>query len=105
MKPSMIGTLVWAMAWSTPGSVLADDEFKGIVEKRPEGKAGTWLIAGREVVVTEKTKLEEDDGPLMPGVCAEVEYEGSGVKEIESEEPSECGESRAPAPGQPPVPK
>lgn len=105
MKPSTIATLVWISAMSAPGPVLADDEFKGIVERRPEGKAGTWLIGGREVAVTEKTKLDEDDGPLMPGACAEVEYKGGVVEEIESEEPSECGASRAPVLGQPPVPK
>lgn len=41
----------------------------------------------------------------MPGACVEVEYEGRRVKEIESDEPSECDASRAPAPGQPAVPK
>jgi hypothetical protein len=101
MKPLKISVLIFAMAFLNSGQVRADDEFHGIIEKRPVGTAGTWIIGGREVAATERTKLEEDDGPLAAGACAEVEYQGGAVKEIESEEPSECGASRAPAAGQP----
>jgi hypothetical protein len=73
-----------------PSNSQADDDFYGILEKRPEGKVGTWVIGGREVQVTEKTKLEEDDGPLVAGVCVEVDYEGGLVEDIESEEPNQC---------------
>ncbi|HYE37763.1 DUF5666 domain-containing protein [Methylocaldum sp.] len=78
-----------AVLW-VPANAQAGEEFYGVIEKRPEGKAGTWMIGGREVAVTEKTKLEEDDGPLAVGACVEVEYEGNAVEEIESEEPSKC---------------
>ena len=41
--------------------------------------------------MTEATKLDEEDGPLIVGTCAEVEYKGGAVKEIESEdEISKC---------------
>jgi hypothetical protein len=101
MEPLKIGALIFVVALLNAGQVRADEEFHGIFEKRPEGKAGTWVIGGREVAATERTKLEEDDGPLAVGACAEVEYKGGAVKEIESEEPSECGASQAPASGQP----
>ncbi|MGX2038862.1 DUF5666 domain-containing protein [Methylocaldum sp. MU1018] len=73
-----------------PANSQAGEEFYGILEKRPEGKVGTWMIGGREVQVTETTKLEEDDGPLAVGACVQVEYEGGSVEEIESEEPGKC---------------
>lgn len=40
--------------------------------------------------MTEQTKLEEDDGPLVVGACVEVEYKGDTVKEIETEESYKC---------------
>ena len=41
--------------------------------------------------MTDATKLDEEDGPLVVGACAEVEYKGGVVKEIESEdEVSKC---------------
>lgn len=65
---------------------MADEEFYGKLESRPEGKVGTWVIGGRQVVVTETTRLDEDDGPLVVGACAEVEYKNGAVKEIETED-------------------
>ena len=62
----------------------------GTIESRPEGKAGSWKIGGRSYEVIETTKLEEDDGPLVVGACAEVEMIGNVVKEIESEKKSKC---------------
>jgi hypothetical protein len=98
MKLVKIKGLLAAVVLSGAGPVLADEEFHGIVEKRPDGPAGTWIIGGREVAVTERTKLDEEDGPLTVGACAEVEYEGGVVKEIESEEPAKCGTARPAAP-------
>jgi hypothetical protein len=68
----------------------ADHEFLGTIESRPDGKAGTWVIGGQQVVVTERTRLDEDHGPLLVGACAEVEYKGNFVEEIASEEKSKC---------------
>ena len=78
-----------AMLWISPG-IQAGEEFYGILESRPEGKVGTWTIGGRQVAVTEQTKLEEGDGPLVVGACVEVEYKGDTVKEIETEESYKC---------------
>ena len=71
-----------------PVNSHADDDFYGAIESRPDGKAGIWIIGGRQIEVTERTKLE---GPLVVGTCAEVEYEGSLVEKIESEKMSKCG--------------
>lgn len=70
---------------------LADDEFNGIIESRPDGKAGTWVVGGRSVEATERTRLDEKDGPLKVGVCAEVELEDGIVEEIDSEPLHKCG--------------
>jgi len=62
----------------------------GPIENRPEGKEGTWVIGGRSFTVTDTTELDEDDGPLVVGACAEVEIKGIVVKKIESEEKYKC---------------
>lgn len=68
-------------------------EFTGQIESI---SGGTWMIAGRTVIVDADTELEEDEGPLDEGACASVEgvrqSDGSVLAdEIESEEPEECG--------------
>jgi hypothetical protein len=67
----------------------------GPIESRPEGKEGTWIIAGRTFTVTDTTKLDEDNGPLVVGACAQVELKGIVVEEIESEEASKCRQYEA----------
>lgn len=62
----------------------------GPIESRPEEKEGTWMIAGRTFTVTDTTKLDEENGPLVVGACAQVELKGIVVEEIESEEASKC---------------
>jgi hypothetical protein len=49
----------------------ADDEFCGIVESHPHGTAGTWTVGGRSIEATEDTDLDEDEGPLEIGACAD----------------------------------
>ena len=44
----------------------------------------------RQVMVTDKTKLEEDHGSLVVGACVEFEYDGNVVEEIASEKKSKC---------------
>jgi hypothetical protein len=90
MKHLISMLLLSTAVLSVSPSIQAGEEFYGTLEKRPEGKVGTWIIGGREVAVTEKTKLEEDDGPLVVGACVEVEYEGGSVEEIETEEQGKC---------------
>lgn len=69
---------------------FADDDFYGIIESRPNGKAGTWVVGGRSVEVTEHTNIDEDHGPLKAGACAEVEMDDGVVEEIESEPLHKC---------------
>ncbi len=76
---------------SMGGVAVADKEFHGIIESRPDGKVGTWVVAGRSVEVTAKTRLKEHHGPLKVGTCAEVEFREGKVKEIESEPLKKCG--------------
>jgi hypothetical protein len=90
MRLPIVMLFVSSAALLTPMSSHADDEFYGIIESRPEGKAGAWVIGGRQVMVTDKTKLEEDHGPLVVGACVEVEYKGNVVEEIASEKKSKC---------------
>ena len=78
-------------AFAISANAGSDEEFYGKIQSRPEGKVGTWTIGGRQIAVTDATKLDEEDGPLVVGACAEVEYKGGAVKEIESEdEISKC---------------
>ena len=88
MKSVNVMPLVASALFLIPPTIYADDEFYGTIESRPDGKAGIWVIGGRQVEVTERTELE---GSLAVGSCAEVEYEGNVVEEIESEKMSECG--------------
>ncbi len=74
--------------YSTP--LFAGEEYKGIIHARPDGTAGNWIIGDRVFKATEKTKLDEDNGPLKVGVCAEVEVEKGFVEEIESEPMKKC---------------
>ena len=69
---------------------VSDDDFYGIIENRPDGKVGTWVIGGRSVEVTKRTDLDEDNGPLKVGSCAEVEIDNGKVEDIESEPLSRC---------------
>ena len=88
------GIVVKEIESEEPSKCRQYDSVKiyGLIESRPEGKVGPWMIGGRSFDVTDKTKLEEDDGPLVVGACAEVEFEGNMVKEIESEKKSKCNQ-------------
>ena len=63
----------------------ADADCSGMVDSRPAGKTGTCVIGGRDVVVPAKTALDDEEGPLVVGACAEVEYTSSWVEEIAPE--------------------
>ena len=70
----------------------SDDEVehKGILENRPVGKVGVWVIDGQPYAVSKKAELNEEKGPLGIGACVEIELDGKVVKEIETEDPDEC---------------
>jgi hypothetical protein len=90
MKNIITASCLLLAAWSGLQVAVADDDFYGIVQRRPAGKVGTWIIGGRSFDVTSDTELDEDDGPLRVGVCAEVDIDDDRVDEIESEPATKC---------------
>lgn len=68
----------------------ADDDFCGIIESRPGGKVGTWIVGGCSFEVTELTDLEKDDGPLKIAACLEVDTDDGKVEEIGTEPSRKC---------------
>ena len=56
--------------------------------------SGTWVLAGVSFTATEQTRIEEEEGPLAVGVCAEAKYDPTnGVmlfRKVESEEAQDC---------------
>lgn len=65
-------------------------EYTGLLEHRPEGKDGMWVISGRSFSVTQEVELDEDNGALTVGACVELEMQDSDVKEIESTDIAKC---------------
>ncbi len=65
-------------------------EYTGILDHRPEGKDGMWVIDGKSFSVTDAVDLDEDHGPITAGACVELDMEDGEVKEIESEEMKKC---------------
>jgi hypothetical protein len=90
MKHRNVTPILMLTALLASSVIHADDEFYGTIESRPQGNAGTWVVSGRSLDVTDKTRLKDKHGPLVVGACVEVEYEGKVVKKIESEETKKC---------------
>ena len=65
-------------------------EYTGILDHRPEGKDGMWVIDGKSFSVTDEVELDEDHGPITAGTCVELEMEDGEVREIESEDMEKC---------------
>lgn len=90
-KPVTLVLLVILTGLTTSCSKVEDEaEFTGILEHRPEGKDGMWVINGQSFSVSDEVKLDEDHGPLIKGVCVELKMEDGDVKEIESEKMEKC---------------
>ena len=49
MKKTLVTFLVSFIALSIGKVAIADDDFYGVIEKRPECKLGEWIIGGRSV--------------------------------------------------------
>jgi hypothetical protein len=91
MKKLLVIVASAFIAQSVTNLALADDDFYGIVETRPVGTAGTWVVGGRTVTATEDTELDDDhETSFAAGTCVQVEMEDGLVEEIESESPSKC---------------
>lgn len=68
----------------------------GLLESRPDGKVGQWVIGGETYTATAQTELDFDHGALSVGVCVKVKVSASEptiAKEIESEHAYKCGGS------------
>ena len=76
-----------------PVTASADDDFHGVVEQRPAGKAGTWVIGGRTLQADDRVELDEGDGRIEVGSCVEVDFDDGRVEEIERERDSKCKRS------------
>ncbi len=55
---------------------------------------GTWVLAGVNFTATQDTRVEEEEGPLAVGVCAEAKYDSTNgamvFRRLESEEAQDC---------------
>lgn len=91
-RTSLIAAAVAAFATFAfvPSTSQADDDFYGVVEQRPAGKAGTWVIGGRTLQVDDRVELDEKKGAIAVGSCVEVDIDDGRVEEIERERDSKC---------------
>jgi hypothetical protein len=55
-----------------------ESKIYGTVEKLPKGFVGTWVVNGKEVLVTKDTFIEEEHGKAAVGAYVEVKgsYDG-----------------------------
>lgn len=90
MKNCLAAVVIALLSSSIVQAEVADDEFYGIIESRPDGTVGTWNIGGRSIEATEDTDLDEDNGPLEIGACAEVDMDEGKVDEIETKPAEKC---------------
>jgi Domain of unknown function (DUF5666) len=72
-------TFALAFALAMGFSAFAADEIaelrlEGVIQQLPAGRLlGVWMISQKAVIVTEATKLEEEDGPFRVGAKVDVE--------------------------------
>ncbi len=69
-------------------------ESRAVVESRPgAGFVGVWTIGGHTFVADTSTEIREEDGALVIGACADVEYLNASpytALEIRSRERDKC---------------
>jgi hypothetical protein len=82
--------LVLCLAGGLTACADKEVEYTGILDHRPEGKDGMWVIDGKSFSVTEDVELDEDDGVLKIGTCVGLEMEDGDVTEIETMKMEEC---------------
>ncbi len=93
--------VVMIMALAVPLVAQADHgddgafDWKGTIDSRPAGVAGTWVIDGRVFQATDSTQIEEEFHALTVGSCAKVNYNIDGTTniavKIQDEDASHCG--------------
>ncbi|MCC7354578.1 MAG: hypothetical protein IT330_12595 [Anaerolineae bacterium] len=57
----------------TMTAVVQRVEFEGRIESRPPERNGLWRIAGRDVMVTAQTEIDQSHGPAVVGAWVKVE--------------------------------
>jgi Domain of unknown function (DUF5666) len=70
-------TFALVLAITLGFSAYAADEpethFEGVIQQLPAGHLlGVWMVSQRAVIVSEATKLEEEDGPIRIGANVDV---------------------------------
>lgn len=89
MKKTIVCTAAVVLSLSSAQVAFADDDFRGVIERRPTGKVGTWVVGGRTFSATHDTDLE-NRRKLRVGNCAEVEIDDGEVEEIEAVAAYKC---------------
>ena len=66
------------------------ERFYGIIQSKPAGMQGTWVIGGRTITTVRGTEFDQLQGPLKVGACAKVDICNGQVHEIDSEPMRNC---------------
>lgn len=66
--------VVIGLALLTPTLAARRPSVRGALAQRPQGKAGTWVVAGVTLRATSSTKLEDGGRALRVGECVEAKY-------------------------------
>jgi hypothetical protein len=76
--------------------------YRGVLNTRPDGLVGTWVIGGRAFIANEATELDVVEGALESGACVKVRFVMSGevstAQEIDSEPAGDCSLNATPVP-------
>jgi hypothetical protein len=65
-------------------------EYRGILQNRPVGTAGVWVIDNVPYHANYKTIVVQEHGPLGIGACVGISMTRGIVSRIESEDPDAC---------------
>ena len=71
-------TLAFVSAIAMVVSAFAADDtaevrFEGVIQQLPAARLfGVWMVSQKAVIVTEATKIEEEDGPIRVGANVDV---------------------------------
>jgi uncharacterized protein DUF5666 len=71
-------TFAFVVAVGIACSAFATDEnaklhLEGVIQQLPAGRLlGIWMVSQKAIIVTEATKIEEEDGPIRVGAKVDV---------------------------------
>jgi hypothetical protein len=70
-------TFALVVAMALGFSAYAEDEpvthFEGVIQQLPAGSLlGVWMVSQKAVIVTQATKIEEEDGPIRVGANVDI---------------------------------